>query len=460
MTSPSSTPTLSSDDLAASADTAKDTHDSASSHLVHIELFAGILTATHALQTLDMDSSRTTTLYSECGHRLLDQARKRHPEAHCLSEITSLIEPSSSRPSSIKLIDDILALLESKSLVGSSSPRSGVKHLKFLVTAGFPCQDLSRARKGKSLGLLGSRSCLIAAVTQILTALKHEFSESEVAFLVENVSSMDPHWRRLLDRALGVDSVDIDIACCSPCRRRRLIWTNIAGFEQLKEAPVLSSSCVLPGWTPVHLTDLAPSHRPELHRWDTFLRSRGPGEPPELPLQLRTLSPFAYHAHNLVVRSNISEAEKLIVESRLKEGEALEPHKYSMANRGKLIQWIHKEGGDALLRPLCGAERMVALGFPEVHSQVGGMALPALPPIPFSQEDWDLVDDTGNCFPLPAIKQALEPVVAHFKTGTPLRLTRWKINTPTWSSFFTNLGLSVPPVPSPANSMRGQGARR
>ncbi len=213
-----------------------------------------------------------------------------------------------------------------------------------------------------------------------------------------------------------------------------------------------SSSCVLEGWTPLHLTDLAPEI-PQ-HRWDTFLRSRGPGEPPELPLPFRKLSPFVYHAGNLVMRSNATEAEKLIVTARLQEGDAFEPHKYSMENRGKLINWIHQEGGDALLRPLCGAERMLALGFPENHFRTGDSAQPPPPVSPFSSEDWDLVDDTGNCFPLPAIKQVLEPLVEHIKNGKPLPLARWRICTPSWSSFFTHLGLEVPPIPEP-----GQGGR-
>ena len=101
-----------------------------------------------------------------------------------------------------------------------------------------------------------------------------------------------------------------------------------------------------------------------------------------------------------------------------------------------------------MLRPLCGVERLAALGFP----------LPDTHPEPFSQADWDLIDDTGNCFPLPAIKLALKPVADYLKDGAPLPLQPWNLDTRSWSWFFTKLGLEVPPIPS--RRAGEQGARR
>ena len=77
------------------------------SSLVLIELFAGILTASHALEALGMSREQVTTLYSECEPRLLDQARARHPDALPLRDVVSVIQPGRSDPSSIKLTDDI-----------------------------------------------------------------------------------------------------------------------------------------------------------------------------------------------------------------------------------------------------------------------------------------------------------------------------------------------------------------
>lgn len=405
------------------------------SHVVHIELFAGILTASQALASLGAQDGQLTNLYSEIEPRLVEEARTKFPHAFTLGDVSALIQDHDANHAStistnprIKLVEEIKSLLKVKCL----------RKVTFLVTAGFPCQDLSRAKKSKSLGLLGSRSCLIAAVTRILTALKTSFPDSDIAFVIENVASMDQHWRRLLDTALGVNGQDIDIADCAPCRRRRLIWTNIKDFDRLKVIKVDSASCLLPGWAPLQnlgLTTWVPNHR-----WDTFLRSREAGQPAELPLPFRKLSPFAYHAGNLVARDNLTEAEKLLVSERLREGDAYESQKFSMENRGKLIRWIHVEGGSEILRPLCGTERLRALGFPDS---------PDPPPAPFSDRDWELIDDTGNCFPLPAIKQILKPIVNYLNQGTPLHLHRWRIQNPSWCSFFTRLGLEVPPIPAP-----------
>ena len=75
-----------------------------------------------------------------------------------------------------------------------------------LITAGFPCQDLSSAKKGTRLGLLGKRSCLFASVVLIISAitkLKDDL-HIDIAFLAESVASMSPNWKRLLNQAFGV----------------------------------------------------------------------------------------------------------------------------------------------------------------------------------------------------------------------------------------------------------------
>jgi hypothetical protein len=90
------------------------------------------------------------------------------------------------------------------------------------------------------------------------------------------------------------------------------------------------------------------------------------------------------------------------------------------------------------VRPLSGVERMRALGFPE-------RLLPSTE-TPFSPKDWELVYDSGDCIPLPAIVHILRPLADHALLGRAIKFSKWDQQTPTWSSFFTKLGLAVPPI--------------
>lgn len=95
-----------------------------------------------------------------------------------------------------------------------------------LLTAGFPCQDLSVA--GKQLGLNGERSGLLYEALKIRDALKPKY------FLFENVASMSKHWRNEITRLVGVNPVELNSKYWGAQNRARLFWTNIPGAKNIE----------------------------------------------------------------------------------------------------------------------------------------------------------------------------------------------------------------------------------
>lgn len=95
-----------------------------------------------------------------------------------------------------------------------------------LLTAGFPCQDLSCA--GKQQGLNGERSGLLYEVLKIRDALKPKY------FLFENVASMSKHWRDEITRLVGVNPVELNSKYWGAQNRARLFWTNIPGAKNIE----------------------------------------------------------------------------------------------------------------------------------------------------------------------------------------------------------------------------------
>ncbi len=92
-----------------------------------------------------------------------------------------------------------------------------------LLTAGFPCQDLSCA--GKGLGLNGERSSLLFQALEIRDKLKPKY------FLFENVASMGKKWRDEISELIGVEAVKLNSKYFGCQNRDRLFWTNIPNAQ-------------------------------------------------------------------------------------------------------------------------------------------------------------------------------------------------------------------------------------
>ncbi|KAL2629596.1 hypothetical protein R1flu_014282 [Riccia fluitans] len=109
-----------------------------------------------------------------------------------------------------------------------------------LVVGGFPCQDLSCL--GLRMGLHGTRSRLFFEMLRVLQVF------SPTWFLAENVASMSWVDREEITRHLSITPLEIDSAAFTPCRRRRIYWSNIPyprTCPQIKESEGTSIQSVL-----------------------------------------------------------------------------------------------------------------------------------------------------------------------------------------------------------------------
>ncbi|BBN11129.1 protein MpDNMT3b [Marchantia polymorpha subsp. ruderalis] len=97
--------------------------------------------------------------------------------------------------------------------------KADIKEKIDLVVGGFPCQDLSSM--GARLGLHGSRSRLFFEMLRVIKTF------SPTWFLAENVASMSWVDREEISKHLSTTPLEIDSQNFSPCKRRRLYWSNI-----------------------------------------------------------------------------------------------------------------------------------------------------------------------------------------------------------------------------------------
>ena len=88
-----------------------------------------------------------------------------------------------------------------------------------LIVGGFPCQDLSIAKKNRQ-GLQGERSSLFWEFVRLVEEIKPKY------FLLENVNSMSKESKEIITKALGVEPVMINAALVSAQNRKRLFWAN------------------------------------------------------------------------------------------------------------------------------------------------------------------------------------------------------------------------------------------
>ena len=98
-----------------------------------------------------------------------------------------------------------------------------------LVLGGFPCQDLSVAKRDRK-GLDGERSGLLSELVRAISEAKPKY------FLAENVASMKNAERDRISEILGVEPILINSALVSAQNRKRYYWTNIpnVGFPEDK----------------------------------------------------------------------------------------------------------------------------------------------------------------------------------------------------------------------------------
>ncbi len=114
---------------------------------------------------------------------------------------------------------DIIQVGDVKDLNGSKFHGISLPRIDLLI-GGFPCQDLSIAKKDRK-GLSGDRSGLFWEYVRILKEVKPKY------FILENVNSMPKEAKDTITKELGVEPIMINAALVSAQNRKRLFWTNI-----------------------------------------------------------------------------------------------------------------------------------------------------------------------------------------------------------------------------------------
>lgn len=105
-----------------------------------------------------------------------------------------------------------------------------------LITAGFPCQDLS-INKANRQGLKGKRSGLFWEAVRAIREVQPKY------FFIENNYKMPEEDKKTISETLGVEPILIDSSMVSAQQRKRLYWTNIPGI-------------VLPSDKNIHVIDI------------------------------------------------------------------------------------------------------------------------------------------------------------------------------------------------------------
>lgn len=282
-----------------------------------------------------------------------------------------------------------------------------------LVGGGSPCVGFSFARINPQ-GMRDPESRKICIFPFILSRLRAALPlHVKIVFMMENVpmnsKPSDIQQRDAISRTMGVAPQCLKASLLLAAERERCYWTNLRPGH-LPAISVDAASILEPGWRP--LWEL-PSGRPAMDmRFATFCRGFGTGYPSEVADEHKTfprLSLHSYSRRGLVYRVNLSADDQNLLTEKVAQGvdgvqgrKALR-HKgsKSVLCRGDLAKWIHVHGGFDLLRPLCGAERDRALGFPTGAS--------SLPDDEGSIFCLDHMLATGNSFAVPIVQHVLAP---------------------------------------------------
>jgi hypothetical protein len=100
---------------------------------------------------------------------------------------------------------------------------AGVRVVRVLVLAGFPCQGLSGANALK-LGFGDDRTLLFFEAIRVVKEVQEE--KHSLDFLFENVASMDNSDRDVISRYAGVRPVVVCASGISQVRRKRYLWAS------------------------------------------------------------------------------------------------------------------------------------------------------------------------------------------------------------------------------------------
>lgn len=110
-----------------------------------------------------------------------------------------------------------------------------------LLTAGFPCVDLTSLRIERQ-GLEGEKSGLFFEALRVLKEVNPTY------FLFENVGSMSKEDRDTITKLLGVEGIPINSNLVSGQNRNRIYWTNIPRISIPKNKGILLKGIIDDGY--------------------------------------------------------------------------------------------------------------------------------------------------------------------------------------------------------------------
>jgi len=256
---------------------------------VIFHLFAGIDGASEAMRQQQFISAdhKVLNLWFETDPWCQGYLRRRTSEWHRLV----MLPDSDGQPSSVfALTDDDCANL--------ASILQGASRLKtILVISGSPCVGFSNANP-RGRGILDSESIKLWSVPVIVSHLR-KLTLSQIMFLAENVIPKSKESERAITACFQVDPIVTHAHNVSPCRRSRLIWTNLSQTSESVD-PIMINDCIEPGWKPVWSSDLCES------KFGTFLRPFPKGRPAEYPASYSRLPLSSYDPSGLVQRQDLS----------------------------------------------------------------------------------------------------------------------------------------------------------
>ena len=379
-------------------------------HLV-LDLFSGMDGLGHALElnSVNLRALSMFTVFFETSARC--RSVLEYHRLHAQSALSSVPDLDGAIGSALALIanpDRFVSWLSKFS-----------KLALILIAGGSPCVGFSRA-KSVARGTLDPESRKIVVFPLILAILNARLPHVQVVFLAENVLMDASPWtsacKLLIDRCLGVQPFLGKASLVAHCDRDRLFWTNLPHVDM---APVQmdTRSILDDGWRPLWEFPSGES-QPDL-RFCTFTRGFPQGQPPELSDDQKSFPRLPLHSYQikgLVYLASADKASLAQVSSWLRRSvnistkELRDTGSKCIEARADLAKWIHLGGGDSVLRPLNGAERDAALGFPR-----GASALPA---DPRSSLVLDQTQATGNAFSPPVVAHVLRPLTRVFNLSS------------------------------------------
>ena len=211
----------------------------------------------------------------------------------------------------------------------------------------------------------------------------------------------------------------------------RYVWTSLLDSNKKvcgqPQYQCIDASCILDdGWRPLwHLLPewyggTSGGGLPEHPRFSTLLRTFKAGSPKEFPAPFPRHSLSRITCRGLAYRASASQADISEIKWRCAgawRGGHLgfrTPKSDAVFTYSSLVTWIHRQGGDRVLRPLNGDERDRALSLP-----IASTSVPVKDGDSGCQDQWLRAEASGNALCPGMIEHLVAPALKAVATAGP-----------------------------------------